>query len=230
MITLAIESATNNLSVALLNKNKVITSFEVDNGITHSPNIMDIISYSLKISDIDKNSINIIAVDIGPGAFTSIRVGVSTARALAQFIGCDIIPVSSLDVLREAVLPFALDKNTVIIPMIDGRKKRVYTSIYQNNNILEKDLDITMDDLIDKLKSLNQKSIICGTGALLYHSLLKSTMDNLIILPPEEYNKPHGIYVGLASINNPSKRLNYNSVVPNYIRKSDAEIALKKLK
>ncbi len=229
MCTLGIDTSTSNLSIALLKNETVLAVSEIDNGMTHSINIISMIDYVLDKSGIIKSNISLISVDEGPGSFTSVRIGVATARGLAQFGNYPIVAVNSLKILYENVasvlLPLYSD-TIFLIPMIDGRKKKVYGSIFNRNKMIQENLDISPDDLINKIKEYNQKAVFFGSGAILYRELLEKELNEQAIFLPYTYNIPHAVNTALLGrkkfLEYGSK--NYNYIIPNYVRKSDAEI------
>lgn len=236
MITLAIETASSNLGIALLKGESILAVSELDNGMTHSVNIMSLIQFVLSRAGIEKDDIDLISVDEGPGSFTSLRIGMTTARGLAQFGNHPIVSVNSLRVLRENLRaihnwnssPDSYVEKPLLIPMIDARKKRVYASIFSHNETLEENLDIEPLVLIEKIKELNQPVILIGSGANLYHDLWKKELKDNVLFFPNEYNILHGIYTALLGRKKflATGEIDLNHIIPNYVRKTDAELKL----
>jgi len=139
----------------------------------HSNIVMPIVDNLFKISDLTINDIDKIAVAIGPGSFTGVRIALGIAKGLAMALNKPLIAVNELDIL-EAI---ASGNENEIIPLIDARKERVYYK-YQNTYI--DDYLINLISSFDK----NKKYVFVGDGATNYENILKDNLgDNAIILP-----------------------------------------------
>jgi tRNA threonylcarbamoyladenosine biosynthesis protein TsaB len=99
MIVLGIDTATDAVSVALHDGNVVLASSEIRSDRQHAEALTPMIDFVCKQASIELWDVGGIAVDIGPGLFTGMRVGIASAQAIAQVIDVSIIPVTSLDVL-----------------------------------------------------------------------------------------------------------------------------------
>lgn len=132
MINLFIDTCTKYLILALYKDNDVIEYFqmEADNNLSVLllPKIDELLKKSnLEIKDVDK-----IYVSNGPGSFTGIRIGVTTAKTIAYGLNKEINTVSELEVLAS------VDTNKkYIVPLIDARRNYVYTGMYNNNLNIE---------------------------------------------------------------------------------------------
>ncbi len=132
MINLFIDTCTKYLILALYKNNEIIEYFqmEADNNLSVLllPKIDELLKKSnLEIKDVDK-----IYVSNGPGSFTGIRIGVTTAKTIAYGLNKEINTVSELEVLAS------VDTNKkYIVPLIDARRNYVYTGMYNNNLNIE---------------------------------------------------------------------------------------------
>ena len=190
--------------------------FDIDNGIiaetslsvkkNHSNIVMPIIDNLFKISDLNINDIDKIAVAIGPGSFTGVRIALGIAKGLAMALNKPLIAVNELDVL-EAI---AEGNENEIIPLIDARKERVYYK-YQGNYI--DDYLINLISNFDK----NKKYIFVGDGATNYKNILKDNLgDNAIVLPI--YNAfPRASILCELALN--KEEANIYTLEPEYISK-----------
>lgn len=123
---LLIETSTAVLSVALSENGTVVTSREC-----HEPRLQASLTAPLVKEVLDSKGLAVrdcdaICVGKGPGSYTGLRVGVSTAKGLAFGAGLPLIAIGSLDILAQA----AIDGNHTVIPMIDARRMEVYTAVF----------------------------------------------------------------------------------------------------
>lgn len=157
MINLFIDTCTKYLILALYKNNEIIEYFqmEADNNLSVLllPKIDELLKKSnLKIKDVDK-----IYVSNGPGSFTGIRIGVTTAKTIAYGLNKEINTVSELEVLAS------VDTNKkYIVPLIDARRNYVYTGMYNNNlNIEIENKYIDLDEFYNFLsKNYNINDIL----------------------------------------------------------------------
>ena len=106
MNILAIDTSSLNATVAVLNDEKLLGEFIISNKNTHSQIIMPMLDDMLKFAGLDIDDIDVFAAAIGPGSFTGLRIGIATAKALAQGGGKKIIGVSALEGLAENVYEY----------------------------------------------------------------------------------------------------------------------------
>ena len=121
MLILGIESATEQVGVAIGGHEGVIATFEVTRGRRHAEILTPAIEFVLRNADIDVDELGCIAVDIGPGMFTGMRVGISAAKAMAQALRIPMIGISSLDLLAFP----CRHTDRVVVPVIDARGRTV---------------------------------------------------------------------------------------------------------
>ena len=103
MNILAIDTSSQNATVALINDERLVGEYTINNKKTHSQIIMPLISDLISKSGLDISDIDVFATGIGPGSFTGLRIGVATCKALAQANNKKIIGVSSLEILAKSV-------------------------------------------------------------------------------------------------------------------------------
>jgi tRNA threonylcarbamoyladenosine biosynthesis protein TsaB len=127
MKLLAIESATLSGGVALLDDDRVVGEITLNIAITHSERLMSAVDRLLADCGLAPADLDSLAVSVGPGSFTGLRVGLATVKALAMAIDVPIAPVPTLDALA-ARLPFA---DSLVCPILDARKGEVYLSLYR---------------------------------------------------------------------------------------------------
>ena len=211
MLILGIDTSTKICTCSIFDsENGVIAETSLSVKKNHSNIVMPIIDNLFKISDLTINDIDKIAVAIGPGSFTGVRIALGIAKGLAMALNKPLIAVNELDIL-EAI---ASGNENEIIPLIDARKERVYYK-YQNKYV--DDYLINLISNFDK----NKKYIFVGDGAISYKNILKDNLgDNAIILPM--YNAfPRASILCELALN--KEEANIYTLEPEYISKSRAE-------
>ena len=211
MLILGIDTSTKICTCSIFDsENGVIAETSLSVKKNHSNIVMPIIDNLFKISDLTINDIDKIAVAIGPGSFTGVRIALGIAKGLAMALNKPLIAVNELDIL-EAI---ADGNENEIIPLIDARKERVYYK-YQNTYI--DDYLINLISSFDK----NKKYVFVGDGATNYKNILKDNLgENAIILPM--YNSfPRASILCELALN--KEEANIYTLEPEYISKSRAE-------
>lgn len=133
---LCIETTTTNCSVSIVQAGKTIALLEENReNYSHSENLHGFISKALEQASISKSQLDAVAVSMGPGSYTGLRIGVSAAKGLCYALD---IPLISVDTLYTLALQVK-DEEAYIVPMLDARRMEVYTALYDNqHNLLEK--------------------------------------------------------------------------------------------
>ena len=122
MILLAIETATMQVGCALAVDGEVVATHEVSRGRRHAENLVPAIEFLCRQAGIGLADLSAIAVDIGPGLFTGMRVGIATAKTMARALTVPVVPVCSLDVLAHPLR----HGDRVIASIIDARRGELY--------------------------------------------------------------------------------------------------------
>lgn len=211
MLILGIDTSTKICTCSIFDsENGLIAETSLSVKKNHSNIVMPIIDNLFKISELNINNIDKIAVAIGPGSFTGVRIALGIAKGLAMALNKPLIAVNELDIL-EAI---ADGNENEIIPLIDARKERVYYK-YQNKYV--DDYLINLISNFDK----NKKYIFVGDGAINYKNILKDNLgDNAVILPM--YNSfPRASILCELALN--KEEANIYTLEPEYISKSRAE-------
>ena len=174
MLILGIETATEQVSVALGGHEGVIGLFEVARGRRHAEILTPAVEFVCAQADIGLDELGVIAVDVGPGLFTGMRVGLAAAKALALALRLPMIGISSLDLL--AFRHRRLDR--VVVPVIDARKGEVFYSMYRPvpggvQQVVPPRVG-PVDELVADLLARSQEVLCVGDGALRYREEIVS--------------------------------------------------------
>lgn len=223
MKILGIETSTYSGSVAILNNETVLGEYLINIGPVHSEKIVPAINWLLNQTEISKHKLDLIAVSKGPGSFTSLRIGMSIAKGLSYSLGTNIIGISSLETVASNVYFADYD----ICSLIDAKRGDVFASvyIYEGLSLVNKIKEqlVSVDDLC---KKIDETTVFVGEGAYIYRKDIKKKLGKRSVFIPNHLNFPRASNCALIAFSK-SKVENVNNdvfnLIPNYIRKSDAE-------
>ncbi|KRL04857.1 tRNA (adenosine(37)-N6)-threonylcarbamoyltransferase complex dimerization subunit type 1 TsaB [Liquorilactobacillus oeni] len=226
MKILAIDTSNQPLSIALLEDERLLATTTTNYSKNHSATLMPQIAslmarVGLKPVDIDR-----IAVAQGPGSYTGLRIGVTTAKTLAFTLDKELVGVSSLAVLAKAVHC----EGVVIVPLFDARRENVFAGIYQEKDgkliTLQSDQHVALNELCAELKKY-QQVIFVGKDTKKFNAKISDMlMKQNVIFASSELNYPQAYVIGLLALRKcPVEIQNF---VPNYLRLTQAEVQWKK--
>ena len=182
MKLLAIETATRQLGVALLNEEHILSSYELLADYPHAVELPGAVQRVLKAARLTLHDIEAIAVDIGPGSFTGLRIGLAFVKALAFPQQQPLIGVPSLDVLA-AQLPYA---PRPVCPILDARQGNVYAALYHH----QADQPATHTDYLlapidEVLTLITEPTIFLGDGCVAYRDHILARCPEAQFAPAE---------------------------------------------
>lgn len=176
MLILGIETATEQVSVAIGGHEGVLGMFEVCRGRRHAETLVPAIQFVCRQADVELSEIGLVAVDVGPGLFTGMRVGLASAKALAQALRVPMIGMSSLDLLA---FPLRFSDRTVAA-VIDARKGELFYAFYKSvpggvQRVLEPRCG-RVDDLVADLMARGDDALCVGDGALRHRDEIRADL------------------------------------------------------
>jgi tRNA threonylcarbamoyladenosine biosynthesis protein TsaB len=134
MIVLGIETSCSIGGVALVENQELLEEILFEEGMIHGRELVPSIERLLGKNNIPLSKIDLIAVDIGPGSYTGIRVGLATAKTLAYIQKIEIIGITSLDAMAENITSCEIKS---CLPLIDAKWGQIYYAIYQRRPLLD---------------------------------------------------------------------------------------------
>lgn len=158
---LSIETATKNCSVALsLNGETLVCKELAEENFGHAEKLHIFINDVLASQNLTLNNLSAVAVSKGPGSYTGLRIGVSTAKGLCYALNIPLIAIDTLAVLAAAVKI----ENGVIIPMIDARRMEVFTQNFTcDGKVINEAYALIIEE--DSLSAIQGEIHLCGDGA-----------------------------------------------------------------
>ncbi len=222
MLILGIETSTKTCSVALVNGKKLRDEISLPLGLSHSERVIPLIDEILKKNGTAIREMDGIAVSVGPGSFTGIRVGLSSARGLAQSLNIPLVGIPSLDGLA-----FGMETaGELVSPMIDALRGEIYTALYKERKRLTPHQLIGIEDWLKILKDKEETILFLGEAVDLYENLIKDFLKKKAKIVKKERR-----YVSAARVAELGlKKLvcgegkKYDEVFPLYIRRAEAEV------
>ena len=221
MKILSIDTASDLCTVAVLEDEYCIKEIIVNDARNHSEKIMPIIEHALLEANLNLKDIELIVCDKGPGSFTGIRIGVGTVLAFQDSLNIPCVGISSLEALA-----YNVKQEGLIYSLIDAKNNNVYFGLF---NLLDSvytqisDFKFkTIDEVISLLKSFTSPITFIGDGSVTHENILKSNFTNCLFLGKNELSS---YSLGIAGFNTYKKGIQ-TSLMPLYLRKSQAERAL----
>ena len=168
MRILALDSSGLVASVAIVEKDQkdeqLIAEYTVNYKKTHSQTLLPMLDEVAKMTELDMSTIDAIAVAGGPGSFTGLRIGSATAKGLGLALKKPLIHIPTLEGLAYNLC----GTNAIVCPIMDARRRQVYTGIYRFEGekliVLEDQMAIGIEELGEKLKAYEGEVVFLGDG------------------------------------------------------------------
>ena len=225
MKILGLDSSGIVASVAIVEDDVLIAEYTVNYKKTHSQTLLPMLDEIAKMTEFDLNSIDAIAVAAGPGSFTGLRIGSATAKGLGLALKKPLIAIPTVEGLAYNLY----DISGLICPIMDARRKQVYTGIYRFTDhqlkVVEDQMAVPMETVIEKLNQYGEAVTFLGDGVPVFHELIAEKMTVPYSFAPAHVNKQRAAAVAaLGEIYyRQGKTETAMAHVPDYLRVSQAE-------
>jgi tRNA threonylcarbamoyladenosine biosynthesis protein TsaB len=222
MKLLAVESATLSGGVALLDGDRLLGEITLNIAITHSERLMSAVDRLLGDCGLAPADLDGLAVSVGPGSFTGLRVGLATVKALAMALDLPVAPVPTLDALA-ARLPFA---DAPVCPILDARKGEVYLSLYRwRGNSMAREWDYLALTPEAAAAWLEPPVILLGDGVEACRPWLDRLGAGAQVAPAAQRLPSAGAVAGLGlAMLAAGGGVSAEALAPLYLRPSEAEL------
>ena len=227
MLVFTADTATEYCNLALFEDGKLLSELSFKNRGTHSKNIIENIDYCFKLAARKIDETDLFAACTGPGNFTGVRIGVSTLKGISYTLQKPLVGISALDSIAYRLRL----SQTKILSVIDARRKEVYYSFYEFENGILKEKTPESVATPEKLKDdyNGEKLIITGNGSVVYKDVFDLFGENVYYPPFWMREIESGTICELATEKYEKFKTDDTfGVVPNYIRKSNAEECMAK--
>ena len=224
MKILALDTAEQSCSLAFVKDGIPICEEFYLNKATHSLVVMDMIEHMLdKRAEISLEQIDGFVVTKGPGSFTGLRIGISTIKGLAFATSKPVAGISSLDAIAWQMAFSSLP----VCAMMDAKRNEVYCALYyfKNGVLVQKsnEMALSSEKAINLTKG--KKTLFAGSGAIAFKDVIKKINGEKAVFASSFQNNIKACILAEIVFKNPNLlSQNPSSIVPVYIRKSDAEV------
>ena len=227
MKLLALDTSSITATVALLDGDKLMGEYTLNHKKNHSQKLMPMIEELLNSCSVKPKEIDVFAASLGPGSFTGLRIGIATMAAMAQALDKKVVGVPTLEALAYNLYNI----NGLICPIIDAQRDLVYTALYQwiDGNMVEimKQQVISIDGLIDILKTKQERIFFIGDALEKFDQNLKDGLKQQFAIPPSKLLIPSASSVAEIAKIKIEKDIIID-ITPIYMRKSGAEVQYEK--
>lgn len=224
MLVFGIDTCCMAATAALVNEKIMVAQTVINQNKTHSQIMMPQIENMFRASEVDPKSVDAFAAAVGPGSFTGVRIGVATAKALAQASGKPCVAVSTLEALAYGSKFF----DGIVSPILDARRDQVYNALFMGGARLERlcaDRALALDELLAELKDAGKNVLFMGDATLVFEEKIREALGELAYFAPKVTNLNLAgsvAEIGLEKLKS-GEIVEYGKLVPQYVRLSQAE-------
>ena len=225
MSILAIDTASSVSSVAVASEGKLQAEVTVEAGRTHSETLLSHIEGALSFAGVERSALRGVAVSIGPGSFTGLRIGLATAKAIAY--GLD-IPLVGISTLAALALAFPVS-GVYTLALMDAQKGNAYAGLYEwrDGNLHEvRPVRVApLAEAIAEAADMGKPVLLTGELALKKRARLDNLPENVTLAPAHllTARASHVAWLGIARLA-AGERDDLMTLEPFYIRRSEAEV------
>lgn len=225
MRILGIESSSLVASAAIYEDGITMAEYTVDFKMTHSQTLLPMIDEMVKLVGIDLNTIDAIAVSGGPGSFTGLRIGSATAKGLGLALNKPLIHVPTLDATAYNLF----GASGLICPIMDARRKQVYTGIYRYEDhrlVTVKDqMAVGIEELLSMLNEMGETVTFLGDGVPVFKDIIADKLEVPFSFAPAHLSRQRAGAVGALGVLYYKEGRTETAAEhkPDYLRVSQAE-------
>ena len=229
MKILAVDTSATAASVAVAEENKLIGEFSINTALTHSQTLMPMVDELLKNTGLSVNDIGAVAVNAGPGSFTGVRIGVAAVKGIAFPKNLPCVSVSTL----ESMAYNMLGNDCIVCSVMDARCSQVYNALFRVKGCtvtrMTDDRALSLTDLKNELRNINEKVVLVGDGAVLCSKFLGEELENIMLAPFNNRIQTASsvAYAAFEKINN-GETVKADELMPVYLRLPQAQRELNK--
>ncbi|HEY4601466.1 MAG TPA: tRNA (adenosine(37)-N6)-threonylcarbamoyltransferase complex dimerization subunit type 1 TsaB [Cerasibacillus sp.] len=221
MYTLAIDTSNYVLGVAITTQETVVGQIATNLKKNHSVRLMPTIDLLMKQVDIKPSQLEKIVVAKGPGSYTGVRIGLTTAKSLAWALNIPVVGVSSLESLAYQ----GRFHEALICPFFDARRGTVYTGGYmwqdEKMTCHIEESNILMADWLDILLKEEKEVVFLSPDIKIFQEQIKEKLGTLAVIPEAPYHIANPAHLALAATHHPEDSTHF--LTPNYLRLAEAE-------
>ncbi|MFC4025484.1 tRNA (adenosine(37)-N6)-threonylcarbamoyltransferase complex dimerization subunit type 1 TsaB [Oceanobacillus longus] len=221
MNILAIDTSNQVLGVSILKDDQIVGEVMTNLTKNHSVRLMPAIENLMNEVALKPEQLDRIVVAKGPGSYTGVRIGISTAKTMAWALNIPVVGVSSLEVLAYQGRFFS----DYICPFFDARRGLVFTGLYQwiDHKLVKvlEEKNLLMDDVLKELEIKEKSVLFLSPDISVYKEGIQQSLGELAVIPEGPYHIPQAGHLGLAGIIKEADST--HTLTPNYLRLAEAE-------
>lgn len=225
MKILGLDSSGIVASVAVVEDDILVAEYTVNYKKTHSQTLLPMLDEIAKMTELDLNTVDAIAVAAGPGSFTGLRIGSATAKGLGLALKKPLIAVPTVEGLAYNLY----DTDGLICPIMDARRRQVYTGIYRFEEhrlvTVEDQMAVPMEEMISKLNEYQQPVTFLGDGVPVFVDMIAEKLKVPYSFAPAHVNKQRAAAVAALGLIYYKEGRTQTAMehIPDYLRVSQAE-------
>ncbi|MBQ7455648.1 MAG: tRNA (adenosine(37)-N6)-threonylcarbamoyltransferase complex dimerization subunit type 1 TsaB [Clostridia bacterium] len=219
MIILALDTSGPVAGVAVMEDGRIRYEAMAVNKMTHSESIMPMAEEALARTAIGKGMLTHLAVTVGPGSFTGVRIGVTAVKALSHALGIPCVAVDALEATAAGIdSPF-----DVICPIQDARVQQVYGAAFRGGQRLMDDCVLKLSEYLERLSAFNGSFLFTGDGVGVYREAIAAALGEKarFAAPQSAYLRPAA--VAALAARDAANAVDYLTLQPLYLRAPQAE-------
>ncbi len=225
MKVLGIDSSGMTATVALIEDDKLIAEFTVNNKRTHSETLMPMIDKVITASETDIRDVELLAIAAGPGSFTGLRIGAATVKGLGMSLD---VPVAAIPTCEGLAMNLS-GTDRLVCPLMDARRNQVYTGLYRvSGDMPEAVIEQTacdISEIVDKVNEAGEKVIFLGDGAAIFKEYIESNIRVEFSFANANASLQRGASIASLGLlyQKAGKTVSVDEFTPVYLRPSQAE-------
>jgi tRNA threonylcarbamoyladenosine biosynthesis protein TsaB len=217
MNVLGIETATSVCGVGIAGEDGFIADYRLQRGLIHAEHLTEAVHFTLKSAGFTPNQLNGIAISIGPGSFTGLRIGLAMAKGMAFALNIPVLAVPTMDALIHQIPPLY----EWACVMLVARKIEVYQGCYQFQSESWKMMDKPKVMLVDQLGiGFNKPTLFIGEGAIRFRNEIEVKVKHCHFIS-SLYSQPSGFKIAMLgrSLLISGQTADIDTLVPQYIKR-----------
>ncbi len=225
MKILGLDSSGLVASVAVVQEGNLLAEYTVNYKKTHSQTLLPMLDEIVRMTELDLNEIDAIAVAAGPGSFTGLRIGSATAKGLGFALGKPLIHIPTVDGLAYNLW----GSRDLVCPLMDARRNQTYTGLYEfvdeKMRIIRAQCAVAIDEIIEHVNRQERPTVFLGDGVPVFQAFIGENCKVPFQFAPAHINKQRAASVaslGLLYF----QEGKYETAAehrPDYLRLSQAE-------
>ncbi len=225
MKILAFDSSGLVASVAVLEEEQLIAEYTINYKKTHSQTLLPMLDAIVKMTELDLDTVDAIAVAAGPGSFTGLRIGSATAKGLGLALNKPLVSVPTL----EGIAYNLYGSEAVLCPMMDARRDQVYTGLYtfkkDTFRILHPQTACPVDEILTLCRERREPVIFLGDGVPVYRARIEERMEGDYSFAPAHVSRQRAGAVGMRAfaLLKEGRQETAAEHAPEYLRETQAE-------